>query len=146
MNAITLNTLTGAVSEYTRHDFQSLTPSHGGSATGLYAFGGDTDAGEPIVAEIRLPAMLRESTLKQSIEMVYLSMRGQGEAEFSVLGPGAQAWSYRFALRGSEQTRCQVGRGIRENYMGFALRTPDGQAFTLDRIEVMTAASKTRRV
>ena len=35
MTAITLNTLTGAVSEYTRHDFQSITPTHGGSATGL---------------------------------------------------------------------------------------------------------------
>ncbi|WP_174863863.1 hypothetical protein [Comamonas jiangduensis] len=143
---IICNTLSGAVSEYSGHDFQSIIPTHGGSSDGLFAFGGDTDAGEPIVAEIRLPATLRQSTLKQQIQMVYLSMRGQGEAEFSVLGPGAQAWSYRFALRDSEQTRCPVGKGIRENYMGFALRTPEGQAFTLDRIEVMTAASKTRRV
>lgn len=143
---IVVNTLSGAVSEYSGHDFQSITPTHGGSSDGLFAFGGDTDAGEPIVAEIRLPATLRQSTLKQQIQMVYLSMRGQGEAEFSVLGPGTQAWSYRFALRESEQTRCPVGKGIRENYMGFALRTPEGQAFTLDRIEVMTATSKTRRV
>ena len=59
---------------------------------------------------------------------------------------GRKAWRYRFALRDSEQTRCPVGRGIRENYMGFGLSTPDGQAFCLDRIEVMTAKSKTRRV
>ena len=44
MNAIVCNTLTGAVSEYTRHTFQSVTPTHAGSASGLYAFGGDTDA------------------------------------------------------------------------------------------------------
>ena len=70
MNTLVCNTLTGAASEYTRHAFQSVTPTHGGSATGLYAFGGDTDVGTPIVSDIRLPATLRESTLKQSIQMV----------------------------------------------------------------------------
>lgn len=146
MNAITLNTLTGAVSEYTRHDFQSITPSHGGSATGLYALGGDTDAGLPIQSSLRLPTALQKTTLKQQIAMVYLSMQGQGEAQFTVYGAGGQAWSYPFPLRASGQTRCPVGKGIRENYLGFALSTPHGQAFTLDRIEVMTATSKTRRV
>lgn len=141
-----VNTLTGAVSEYSGHEFQSITPTHGGSAAGLFAFGGDTDHGAPIVAQLRLPATVRESTLKQSIEMVYLSMQGQGEAEFAVYGPAAQVWRYPFALRDSEQTRCPVGRGIRENYMGFGLSTPHGQAFCLDRIEVLTAKSKTRRV
>lgn len=146
MTAITVNTLTGAVSEYTRHDFQSVTPSHGGSATGLYAFGGDTDAGLPIQSSLRLPVTLRENTLKQQIAMVYLSMQGQGEAEFTVFGSGGQSWSYPFALRGSGQTRCPVGKGIRENYLGFGLSTPAGQAFTLDRVEVLSVKSKTRRV
>jgi len=142
---ITLNTLTGAVSEYTRHAFQSITPTHAGSATGLFAFGGDTDAGLPIVADIGLPSTLRESTLKQAIAMVYLSMQGSGEATFTVYG-AQQDWSYSFPLRASGQTRCPVGRCIRENYLGFGLSNPDGQAFTLDRVEVLTAQSKTRRV
>ncbi|WKL15104.1 hypothetical protein QYQ99_22505 [Comamonas testosteroni] len=146
MTAITVNTLTGAVSEYTRHDFQSITPNHGGSASGLYAFGGDTDAGLPIQSTLRLPITLRENTLKQQIAMVYLSMQGQGEAEFTVFGPGAQGWSYPFPLRDSSQTRCPVGKGIRENYLGFGLSTPAGQAFTLDRVEVLSVKSKTRRV
>ena len=84
MNTIVCNTLTGAVSEYTRHGFQSVTPTHAGAANGLFAFGGDTDNGLPIVAEIRLPATLRESTLKKSIQMAYLSMTGGGSAEFIV--------------------------------------------------------------
>lgn len=140
------NTLTGAVSEYTRHDFQSITPTHGGSATGLYALGGDTDAGLPIQSALRLPVTLRENTLKQQIAMVYLSMQGQGEAEFTVFGSSAQAWSYPFPLRDSGQTRCPVGKGIRENYLGFGLSNPTGQAFTLDRVEVLSIKSKTRRV
>ena len=145
MNTITLNTLTGAVSEYTGFGFQSVTPTHAGSATGLYAFGGDVDVDQPIVADIGLPATLRDSTLKQAISMVYLSMHGEGSAVFTVQG-AQQNWDYTFALRASDQTRCPVGRGIRENYLGFGLSTPGGQAFTLDRVEVLTAQSKTRRV
>ena len=145
MNTIVLNTLTGAVSEYTRHAFQSLTPTHGGSATGLFAFGGDTDDGLPIVSMIHLPATLRETTLKKHLAMVYLSMRGTGMAKFTVFGNNGH-WDYSFPLRQSDQTRCPVGRGIRENYLGFGLSTPGGQAFTLDCVEVLTAQSKTRRV
>ena len=145
MNAILCNTLTGAVSEYTRHNFHSITPTHAGSATGLYGFGGDTDDGLPIIASIRLPATLRESTLKKHLGMVYLSMTGEGNAQFTVFGK-TQDWTYPFPLRDSGQTRCPVGRGIRENYLGFGLSTPGGQAFTLDRVEVLTAQSKTRRV
>lgn len=144
MNAIVLNTQTGAVSEYTRHAFQSLTPTHGGSATGLYAFGGDTDDGLPIVSSIKLPAALRESTLKKHLGMVYLSMHGEGAANFTVFG-NVQDWTYEFPLRPSGQTRCPVGRGIRENYLGFGLTT-QGQDFTLDRIEILVHESKTRRV
>ena len=145
MNTIALNTITGAVSEYDNFAFHGITPTHGGSATGLYAFGGDTDDGLPIVADIRLPPTLRDSTLKHAISMVYLSMHGEGSAVFTVQG-AQQNWDYTFALRASDQTRCPVGRGIRENYLGFGLSTPGGQAFTLDRVEVLTAQSKTRRV
>ena len=145
MNTIVCNTLTGAVSEYDWPAWQSITPTHAGSAAGLYALGGETDAGQPIVAHLRLPATLRESTLKQSIQMVYLSMRGCGCACFTVHG-AREAWRYSFPLRASGQTRCPVGRGIRENYLGFGLSNPAGQAFTLDRVEILTAASKTRRV
>ena len=146
MNAVICNTLTGAVTEYTRHEFHSITPTHAGSATGLYEFGSDTDDGLPIVANIQLPATLRESTLKKHIGMVYLSMQGLGEAQLTVHGPGATRWDYAFPLRASGQARCAVGRGIRENYLGFGLSNPGGQAFTLDRVEVLTHASKTRRV
>jgi hypothetical protein len=122
MTAITVNTLTGAVSEYTRHDFRASRQAMA-AAPGLYAFGGDTDAGLPIQSSLRLPVTLRENTLKQQIAMVYLSMQGQGEAEFTVFGSGGQL-VYPFPLRDSGQTRCPVGKGIRENYLGFGLSTP----------------------
>lgn len=142
---IAINTLTGAVSEYTRHDFQSITPTHAGSATGLYEFGGDTDDGLPIVSSIRLPATLRDNTLKMNMDTVYLSMAGEGKAQVTVFGKAGK-WDYPFPLRPSGQARCMVGRGIRENYLGFGVSNPDGQPFTLDRVEVLMHKSKTRRV
>ncbi|WP_313080438.1 hypothetical protein [Pulveribacter sp.] len=145
MNTIVCNTLTGAASEYDWPAFQSIMPTLAGAAPGLFLLGGDTDAGIPIVAELRLPCTLRESTLKHSIAMAYLSLHGQGSAQFTVHG-AQQSWAYPFPLRASGQTRCPVGRGIRENYLGFGLSNPAGQAFTLDRVEVLTVASKTRRV
>lgn len=145
MNTIVCNTLSGAVSEYTRHDFQSITPTHAGSATGLYEFGGDTDNGLPIVSSIRLPATLRDNTLKMNMDTVYLSMAGEGKAQVAVFGKAGD-WTYPVLLRPSGQTRCQVGRGIRENYLGFGVSNPDGQPFTLDRVEVLMRKSNTRRV
>lgn len=145
MNAIVCNTLNGAVSEYTRHEFQSITPTHGGSATGLYAFGGETDDGLKIVAKLKLPATLRENTLKKHLGMVYFSMEGCGRALLTVFGKD-KSWSKDFGLRKSGQTRCEPAKGIRENYLGFGLSTPAGQQFKLDRIEVLDLQSKTRRV
>ena len=145
MNTIVCNTLSGAVSEYTRHAFQAVTPTHAGSAAGLYAFGGDTDDGLPIVADIRLPPTLRGSTLKKHLDMVYLSMTGTGSAQLTVFGK-TENWTYQFPLRDSGQTRCKPGGGIRENYLGFGLSNPQGQAFTLDRVEVLLLESKNRRV
>lgn len=145
MNAIVCNTLTGAVSEYTRYAFNSITATHGGGPTGLFELVGSTDDGLPIVADLALPATLRESTLKKIPSMVYLAMRGAGSADLVVFG-NTQNWTYRFPLRDNGQTRCPVGKGIRENYLGFGLRTPDGQAFMLDRVEVLLHESKTRRI
>lgn len=145
MNTIVCNTLLGAVTEYTRHDFDAITPTHGGGATGLFALGGDTDAGLPITSEIRLPATLRDDTLKKRIDMVYVSIKGASDAQLAVYGAAGE-WVYDFPLRATGQSRCRPGRGIRENYLGFALRMPFGQSFTLDRVEVLHDTSKTRRI
>ncbi len=145
MNAIVMNTLSAAVTEYSNFDFQSITPTHAGGATGLFLLGGDTDLDAPIVGEIKTPVPLRESTLKKHVEMLYFSMKGAGAAEATVFGE-TQNWTYSFPVRSPGQSRCQPGRGIRENYLGFGFRKPDGRAFTIDRIEVLMRESKTRRV
>ena len=143
MNTIVLNTLAGAVSEYDNFDFHGITPTHGGSATGLFAFGGDMDIDQPIVAQVRTPKPLREDTRKKHVSTLYFSMKGAGNFQATVFGEGA-VWNYSFPGQASGQTRCLVGRGIRENYMGFGFSNPTGQQFQLDRIEVLMHASQRR--
>lgn len=144
MTAIAINTLTGAVSEYDNFAFHGITPTHGGSATGLFAFGGDLDIDQPIVAQVRTPKPLREGTRKKHVSTLYFSMKGTGNFQATVFGEGA-SWNYSFQGRASGQTRCITGRGIRENYTGFGFSNLAGQAFQLDRIEVEMQTS-TRRV
>lgn len=145
MNTIVLNTLTGAVSEYTNFAFHAVTPTHSGNATGLFAFGGNLDIDQPIVSDIRTAKRLVSSTLKKHMELVYFAMQGTGASEMTVFGKAGQ-WSYAFPVRSSGESRAVPGRGIRENYLGFGYRNPAGDAFRIDRIEVLTSESKSRRV
>lgn len=145
MNTIVLNTLTGAVSEYTGFDFHAITPKHVGAATGLFALGGDTDVGQPIVSDVRTAKKLRENSLKKAIKTVYFSMSGSGTSELTIFGR-TQQWSYPFLVRGTGESRAIPGRGIRENYVGFGFRNLDGSAFTLDRIDALIDESKNRRL
>lgn len=142
---IILNTLNHAVSEYSDQGFQSITPTHAGAATGLFALGGDMDGDQPIVANIKLPGTLGKNTLKKHIRAFYVSMQGAGAMQVEIFG-NAQSWRYQMPVRSSGQSRCIVGKGIRENYLGFGLSNPAGQEFKIDRIEVLEAASTTRRV
>lgn len=145
MNAIAFNTLTGAVSEYTRFGFQSITPTHAGSATGLFALGGDTDAGLPIVATVMTGKQLWGGSLKKFAQMVYFSIKGGGTSSMLIAGENSN-YAYPFPVRPTGQSRSKPGLGIRENYLAFGYSNTDGAAFQLDRIEVLVAESKTRRV
>ena len=144
MNAIVLNTLTGAVTEYDRFDFQSITPTHAGSGQGLYLLGGDTDAGQPIVSRVVTGRTLWGSSLKKRVDMIYFSLRGEGWGEMSVIG--AQPYAYRFPVLPSGQSRSRPGQGIRENYLAFGYSNAEGDDFQLDRIEVLVAQSPNRRI
>lgn len=144
MTTIVLNTMTGAVSEYD-WQFQSITPSHAGDASGLYALGGDLDAGQPVQARIKTGTLLWGSSLKKLIAAVYLAMVGQGTGRLTVHGRSG-AWPYEFPLRADGVSRADPGRGIRENYLAFTFENQQGGAFTLDSIEVADIPSKQRRI
>lgn len=142
---IVVNTLTGSVSEYATFDFDSITETHAGSATGLYTLGGDTDNGVAIVAEVITGKPLWGDQRKKRMDMVWLSMKGEGVAELIVRGENGE-WRYNFPVRASGQSRAKPGLGIRENYLAFGVSNPGGEAFTIDQISVSVAESNIRRV
>lgn len=145
MNTIILNTLTGAVSEYDITPFQSITPTHTGSAMGLFALGGNTDAGLPIVATVTTGKSLWSASLKKMLDMVYFALKGSGTSTMTVTGE-VESNSYPFPVRPTGVSRAKPGRGIRENYLAFGYSNTDGADFRLDRIEVESFQSTTRRV
>jgi hypothetical protein len=143
--AIVMNTLTGAVSEYDNFEFQSITPTHAGSATGLFSLGGSTDLGALIVAEVMTGKTLFGPSVKKFVDLVYFAMRGSGISALLVQGAVA-AYAYTFPVRASGESRAKPGRGIRENYLAFGYTNTDGADFRLDRIEVSVIPAETRRV
>lgn len=144
MTTIVMNTINGAVTEYD-WAFQSLTPGHAGDVTGLYALGGETDAGMPIVATITTGTKFWGSTLKKFIAGVYFAMRGAGRGTLTVHCTAAN-YTYEFPVRATGQSRAVTGRGIRENYLAFTYQNPDGDGFAIDRIEVLATQSASRRI
>lgn len=144
MNAIVLNTLTGAVTEYTGFGFQSVTPTHAGSATGLFTLGGNTDAGLPIVATVTTGKKLWGETLKKLLGLVFFALKGSGQSTLSVIGEGT-SYTYPIVVMAKGVSRAKPGRGIRENYLAFGFSNADGADFQLDRIEVDVSQSKNRR-
>ena len=144
-NAIVMNTLTGAVSEYENFAFQSVTPTHAGAATGLFLLGGDLDIDQPIIGSIQTGKTLIDESRKKYVEAVHFAMTGTGSGALVVVGQ-ASTYSYSFQIRPAGVSRAKSGRGIRENYLSFGLEKSDGGDFQLDRIEVQIAASINRKV
>lgn len=139
-----MNTLTGAISEYD-WNFQSITQDYAGDATGLYTLGGDTDNGVEIVAEIVTGKLLWGDQRKKRLDMVWLSLKGEGTGELIIQGENDE-WRYNFPVRLTGQSRAKPGLGIRENYLAFGFSNPGGEAFALDQITVSVVESNTRRV
>jgi hypothetical protein len=145
MNTIVVNTLTGAVSEYTGFGFQCLTPTHVGSATGLWALGGDTDDDQLIVSRAQTGKVNWGGSLKKSPGTVFFGIKGEGVYALHVSGENDD-YTYSFTAASKGESRAQPGRGIFETYLSFGFSNPNGQDFKIDTVEVLLGASTSRRV
>ena len=145
MNAIVMNTMTGAVTEYSNFDFQSITPTHAGSDAGLFLLGGDLDVATPIVSTVTTGGTQWGTSLKKFLGTVYFALIGTGTSALQVSGPSA-SYTYPFTVTDSGESRSTPGRGIRENYLSFSYINTDGADFQLDSIEVTVNSSTTRRI
>lgn len=149
MTAIVLNTLRAAVTEYD-WAFQSITPTRAGSAAGLFALGGATDAGAPIASTWIGPERVQATTLKkQRIESVYFGIRSTSTpaaGKLRIQGLGFGAYEYEFAIGSQGVSRGIPGRGFRETYFAIGYRNVAGAHYRIDRIEPVFIESTTRRL
>lgn len=143
MNTIVLNTLNGAVTEYTGFT-GAVTLTHIGNHDGLFALAGDTDAGTPVVSNVVTGKKQWGSSLKKYVDILFFGLKGLGQGRLTVFGEKTSN-SYNFAIEKGGESRSKPGRGIRENYLAFGFSNPDGKDFQLDRIEINIGQSGTRR-
>ena len=144
-DAIVVNLLTGAVSEYENFAFHSIIPGYAGAADGLYELGANTDNGTDIIATAITGSTLFGGSLKKRVEEVFFSLFGSGDSEMLVVGENG-SYVYTFEVRDTGESRSQPGKGIRSNYLAFGYRNADGADFQLDRIEVSVVPSDNRRI
>jgi hypothetical protein len=139
---IVMNTKTGAVSEHTT-PFAQVTANFAASAAGLFALGGNTDAGAAIDATFATPRVLLDGSGRTRTSMAYFSMEGEGQGEVTVRARSA-SWSYPLIVRPRGVSRAVFGRGIWENYVGLAYANLAGADFSIDRIELHTHTGQRR--
>ncbi len=146
MTAIVMNTMNAAVSEHDI-DFQSLTPTHFGSANGLYELGGDTDNELAIDARAMLPETDMGSDFKKGVGAIYFHMTGPaGSAAQLLVKTKVEEFAYEFPVREKGVSRGVPGKGIKEPYLALGFANLDGADFRIDQIEADVIGSQTRRI
>ena len=143
MTTIVLNTLTRAVTEYD-WEFQSITPSHAGDATGLYALGGDTDNEIDIDASFATGKTQMGTPARKRVDEVFFSMTGDTPANLVV--DASSVYTYSFTVSGQGVSRALPGRGLRENYLAIGFSNSNVGDFRIDKIEANIAQSDNRRI
>jgi len=138
---IVMNTLTGSVTEYD-WVFQSITPTHAGSATGLFLLGGDTDNTIPIISDVLTGKQIMDAAQRKRIPNIYFAIEGLSDATCVVATEDAE-YEYGFAVRQDGVSRADPGKGIVENYLQVGLKTA-GDDFKLDYIEANVVVTARR--
>lgn len=144
MTTICLNTLRGAVTEYSGFAFQSITPTHAGDAVGLYLLGGNLDGTANIAASITTAKVQIGKNRRTHLDGIFASMKGAGTATVTVIGEDV-SYDYTMTVMSDGVSRLKPGRGFRENYVAFGFANVLGADFQLDQLEILTAPSTNRR-
>lgn len=134
----TMNTRTGAVTEYQDFDFNSFAMLDGryvaASSAGLFELLGDTDAGENIVARIKSGYMQFGGTKLSRLDAAYIAATGEGRMILKIITKEGAEYVYQADTRDGRSTKVHMGKGQRSRYFAFEL-TSAGQDFDLDTLE-----------
>lgn len=138
MTTWTMNTRTGAVTEYQGFEFNSfaMLDRHyiAASSAGLFELLGDTDAGESIVARIKSGYMQFGGTKLSRLDAAYIAATGEGRMILKIITKEGAEYVYQTDTRDGRSTKIHMGKGQRSRYFAFELVSA-GQDFDLDTLE-----------
>jgi hypothetical protein len=145
-----VNTRTSAITEYQNFVFDSFAQSGlkflAGNATGLYELDGDTDAGDPIIADILSGFMDVGGSKFTAYKAAYLGVRSKGgQFVLKLITGDGNTYIYSVTAKDMRSTRVNMGKGLRSRYFRFELINADGADFDLHSIEFLPLVS-TRRI
>lgn len=143
-----VNTRTGATTEYSNYAFNSFAQSGhhylGASSSGLYVLDGADDDGTPTVATLRSGYAQFGGSRYSSFKAAYLGMRASGGDIFLKLIAGSgETYTYQVKLQSVETTKVRIGKGLRARYFAWEMTTT-GQDFDLDSLEFIPLVSQRR--
>jgi hypothetical protein len=145
--AYTFSPETSSVTTYDNYNFKTATKFNGkylfGNDTGLYEYGGTTDAGDPVRAYIETAAFsFGTSNLKQ-IPAIYLGVATDDTMLLIVRFDGRGELTYKLNKRTDNlQTRkVDIGKGLIGRYFQFELIT-DADQFNMESIDLYPVALK----
>lgn len=115
-------------------------------ADGIYAVGGDLDAGAHIEARFALPDSTYGDIVEKVCPRAYLRGRSVGELAVTPVVDG-QAHDSRLASesRGEiDYVRVKLGRGLRGHYWSFEVANQEGQGFEIDGFDMLLKSTGRR--
>ena len=143
--AYTINMSTGAVTRYTDFAFDNVlrfgNRFFGVRADGVYELAGDTDNGEPIIAQVRTFGTDFEQTNAKRI--VYAYIVGDIGPDLAVGVKPNMSPEYSYPTEwvpspGVQTSRVKTGRGLRGTYYQFSMTNQDGRPFEIHRLEAVS--------
>lgn len=144
MTTIVFHSSSLGVTEY-EENYSGLAGDFVANADGLFHTEGQADDGVLIVSSARMGINCDHGEKKRVPIEAYVQAESQSALECTVTTGGA-SYTYTENFRSDRTRRFIFGRGIRDSYLGFQLRNPDGQPFRIDRIQINTRDSAQRKV
>lgn len=146
--AYAINITTGAVTQYTGFDFDNVLRFgdrfFGVRRDGVYELSGDTDNGEPIIAQVKTFNTDFGKTNLKRVPFVYVVGEAGTDLQVGFAADKKPAINYPVGLvseQGVQVGRAKAGLGMKGIYYNFTLTNTEGQDFSIDRLEAIVDAT-----
>lgn len=146
MSTLVFHSSSLGVTEYAA-SFTGLAGNFEALANGVYLVGGSVDvAAVPLVSIFAVGPASTEAGTKQAPRYAYVQADTQAALRCVVSDSQANAYTYDAAFVSQRMQRIVLGRGIRDNYLGFTFSNPGGESFRIDHLETVIEQSQQRKL